>query len=100
MRWSSLCGNPAAGTTAPHTSAPAPVRFNAHTDPPRPPQTPAASFKRLYREGPGVAASALTRALGRRVTLDTVLPLIAFRPSGLIPVALSCDHAPVSALWR
>ena len=26
------------------------VRFNAHTDPPRPPQTPAASFKRLYRE--------------------------------------------------
>ncbi len=30
--------------------APAPVRFNAHSHPPRPPQTPAASFKRLYRE--------------------------------------------------
>ena len=30
--------------------APASSRFNAHTDPPRPPQTPAASFKRLYRE--------------------------------------------------
>ncbi len=32
--------------------APAPesLRFNTHTDPPRPPQTPAASFKRLYRE--------------------------------------------------
>jgi hypothetical protein len=36
-----------ADITAP---APAPVRFNAHTDPARPPQTPAASFKRLYRE--------------------------------------------------
>ena len=35
-----------------HLSAPAPasLRFNAHTDRPRPPQTPAASFKRLYRE--------------------------------------------------
>jgi hypothetical protein len=35
-----------------HISAPEPafLRFNPHTDPPHPPQTPAASFKRLYRE--------------------------------------------------
>jgi hypothetical protein len=31
-------------------SAPAFPRFNTHSDLPRPPQTPAASFKRLYRE--------------------------------------------------
>jgi len=49
-RWTSSRRNPAAGPTARHTPAPASVRFNTHTDPPRPPQTPAASFKRLYRE--------------------------------------------------
>jgi hypothetical protein len=36
-----------ADTTAP---APASSRFNAHSKAPRPPQTPAASFKRLYRK--------------------------------------------------
>jgi hypothetical protein len=30
--------------------APPASRFNTHSDPPRPPQTPAASFKRLYRQ--------------------------------------------------
>jgi len=32
------------------TSAPGRSRFNTHSGAPRPPQTPAASFKRLYRE--------------------------------------------------
>ena len=36
-----------ADITAP---APASSRFNAHSQGPRPPQTPAASFKRLYRK--------------------------------------------------
>jgi hypothetical protein len=43
----------ATGHGKPHhisASAPAFSRFNTHSDPPRPPQTPAASFKRLYRE--------------------------------------------------
>jgi hypothetical protein len=31
-------------------SAPASSRFNTHSYSPRPPQTPAASFKRLYRQ--------------------------------------------------
>jgi hypothetical protein len=30
--------------------APPASRFNTHSHPPRPPQTPAASFKRLYRK--------------------------------------------------
>jgi hypothetical protein len=41
---------PSVRTDATLLFAPSSVRFNAHTDPPRPPQTPAASFKRLYRE--------------------------------------------------
>jgi hypothetical protein len=43
----------ATGIGQPHhisASAPAFSRFNTHGDPPRPPQTPAASFKRLYRQ--------------------------------------------------
>jgi hypothetical protein len=35
---------------APSPSAPARLRFNTHSGGPRLPQTPAASFKRLYRE--------------------------------------------------
>ena len=42
--------HPTRASVALTVSVPASPRFNAHSSRPRPPQTPAASFKRLYRE--------------------------------------------------
>jgi hypothetical protein len=53
------------------------ARFNAHRHPPRPPQTPAAWSKRLYRKCPGGQRPGSKRASARRVTPDRVLPSIA-----------------------
>jgi hypothetical protein len=48
--WTLASNHRTPGATTPQRARTASVRFNAHTDPPRPPQTSAASFKQLYRE--------------------------------------------------